>query len=152
MGDARSGTAGALAVLLLAAVFGGCGGGDNAAKELNKQEQLRRARKEGAREERIRQLEREIREQKKAGGETSAPSSPGQPASPSSGSTSCGGGLSVGPNTSCPFAEEVRAAYPGSSHSFEVYSPVTDKSYTMSCTTSSPHVCKGGNNASVYFP
>ncbi len=24
--------------------------------------------------------------------------------------------------------------------------------YTMSCTADSPHVCRGGNNAAMYFP
>lgn len=150
MREARIGAGGALAVLLLAGALGGCGGGDDAADELSKQEQLREARREGAREERIRELERQVREQKRSGGQKSASSA--QPGSAGSGKTSCGDGLSVGPNTSCPFGREVRAAYPGSGDSFEVFSPVTGKTYTMSCTTGSPHVCKGGNNASVYFP
>jgi hypothetical protein len=80
------------------------------------------------------------------------PATPAAPSPATAGPTTCGGGLSAGPNTSCPFAELVRASYPGSSNSFEVYSPVTDEVYTMSCTTSSPHTCTGGNNASVYFP
>ena len=33
-----------------------------------------------------------------------------------------------------------------------VDSPVTNLTYDMYCTSSSPHVCTGGNNAAVYFP
>jgi hypothetical protein len=36
--------------------------------------------------------------------------------------------------------------------SVTVYSPTTDRTYTMSCSAGTPHVCTGGNNASVYFP
>jgi hypothetical protein len=71
----------------------------------------------------------------------------------STGETSCGGELAVGPDTTCAFAENVRAAYeregPGS---YEVFSPVTEKSYAMTCSNATPVVCTGANNASVYFP
>jgi hypothetical protein len=64
----------------------------------------------------------------------------------------CGGGLSVGPNTSCSFAANVQAEYSRSGSGWiSVYSPVTGKTYSMFCTESSPHVCTGGNNAAVYF-
>jgi len=76
-----------------------------------------------------------------------------QPGS-TAGQTSCGGGLSVGPNTTCAFANRVEAAYrsngPGT---VTVYSPVTNQTYDMTCNSqSSGVVCTGGNNASVYFP
>jgi hypothetical protein len=65
----------------------------------------------------------------------------------------CGGGLVVGPNTSCAFAENVRAGYHRSGAGWiSVHSPVTNRTYNMYCTSSSPHVCTGGNNAAVYFP
>jgi hypothetical protein len=65
----------------------------------------------------------------------------------------CGGSLVVGPNTSCAFAENVQAEYYRSGAGWiSVYSPVTDRTYNMYCTSSSPHVCTGGNNAAVYFP
>lgn len=74
---------------------------------------------------------------------------PGQ----SNNQTACGGQLSVGPDTTCPFAESVRTKYeedgPGT---YEVFSPVTEKSYSMTCSTGTPVVCSGGNNAAVYFP
>lgn len=67
----------------------------------------------------------------------------------------CGGGLFAGPNTSCAFAENVRDAYneaPGLSATVQVYSPVTDQTYTMDCAPSGSGVtCSGANNASVSF-
>lgn len=73
---------------------------------------------------------------------------------PASGSaaTSCGGGLSVGPDTTCGFAENVRVAYerngPGA---VLAYSPATGATYAMSCSTGPSVICTGGNDASVYF-
>jgi len=78
---------------------------------------------------------------------------PGGGGAATSSGSSCGGGLSVGPYTTCPFAQNVREVYdregPGS---HAVYSPVTGNTYTMSCSYGHPVVCTGGNNASVYFP
>jgi Glucodextranase, domain B len=74
---------------------------------------------------------------------------------PSSGSneTACGNGLAVGPDTTCAFAENVRSAYESSGPgTVSAYSPVTKKTYAMSCVAGSPVVCTGGNNASVYIP
>jgi hypothetical protein len=68
------------------------------------------------------------------------------------GQTSCGGGLSVGPDTTCAFAENVYQAYLSQGSGYvTAYSPVTQLSYTMYCSGSTPVVCTGGNNASVYF-
>jgi hypothetical protein len=65
----------------------------------------------------------------------------------------CGDGLSAGPNTSCGFAQNVRAAYQQTGDTvLAVTSPVTGRAYTMYCTSTSPHTCTGGNNAAVYFP
>ena len=67
--------------------------------------------------------------------------------------TNCGGGLAAGARTSCPFAENVRESYEQSGAGvLEVYSPTTGQTYRMYCTSGSPHVCKGGNGASLYFP
>lgn len=67
--------------------------------------------------------------------------------------TSCGGQLAVGQDTTCSFGESVRSKYesegPGT---YEVFSPVTEKTYSMTCSSGTPVVCTGGNNASVYFP
>jgi hypothetical protein len=74
---------------------------------------------------------------------------PGQ----SNNQTPCGNELTVGPDTTCSFAESVRATYerqgPGT---YEVFSPVTEKTYSMTCSSGAPVVCTGANNASVYFP
>jgi hypothetical protein len=73
-------------------------------------------------------------------------------APPLSGATNCGNGLTAGAHTSCPFAENVRSAYESSgSGILDVYSPTTGQTYRMYCTGGSPHVCTGGNGASVYF-
>jgi len=73
-------------------------------------------------------------------------------APPLSSATNCGGGLTVGAHTSCPFAENVREAFQSSgSGVLDVYSPTTGQTYRMYCTSGSPHVCTGGNGASVYF-
>jgi hypothetical protein len=65
----------------------------------------------------------------------------------------CGAGLRAGPNTSCPFAQNVRDAYdaaPGATASVRVFSPVTGQTYTMSCAPAGSGVtCSGANNASV---
>jgi hypothetical protein len=138
------------AVLLGGGAVAGCG------DDSPSQEELREAREEGAQAARLRELERKLQQQERrqnGGGPGAAPPVSGSSSPPASGGdTSCGSGVSVGPNTSCPFAHRVRSAYPGSSAPFDVYSPVTDRTYTMRCSTSSPHVCTGGNDASVYFP
>lgn len=69
----------------------------------------------------------------------------------SSGTTDCGGGVSVNANTSCPFGLNVAETYraSGGATSIEVFSPVTDRTYTMTCTGAAPVVCRGGNNAVV---
>jgi hypothetical protein len=72
---------------------------------------------------------------------------------PPSTSTDCGGGLTAGPNTSCPFAENVQTAYndaPGAFATLQVFSPVTNQTYTMSCAPAGAGVtCSGANDASV---
>jgi hypothetical protein len=62
----------------------------------------------------------------------------------------------VGPNTSCPFADNVVQAYEQSmynndSGSVVAQSPVTGQTYTMQCSQSSPIVCTGGTGAVVEF-
>ena len=70
-----------------------------------------------------------------------------------SGETACGDDLSVGADTTCAFAENVRSAYEGTGPgTVMAYSPVTHKTYSMTCSAGDPVVCTGANNASVYFP
>jgi hypothetical protein len=133
-------------------------GGDSGAS----QEELDRARKEGVakarQQSKIAGIEKQLKSLKKNGR-----SSQGSPPPPSesgtvssSGSTSCGGSLSVGPNTTCGFAANVEADYyaeiGSGSGSVYSYSPTTGRYYTMYCSAGAPHVCTGGNDASVYFP
>jgi hypothetical protein len=74
--------------------------------------------------------------------------------------TDCGDRTSVGPDTSCPFAENVREQYrrfeQGGSATIDVYSPVTQETYTMNCVRvgiNNNYVnCRGGNDAVVEFP
>jgi hypothetical protein len=74
---------------------------------------------------------------------------------PYSNGNNCGDGVYAGPSTSCSFALNVRDAYndaPGATASVRVYSPVTNRTYTMSCRPSGSGVtCAGANNASVTF-
>jgi hypothetical protein len=143
------------------AVLGLVACGDSGAS----QEELNQAKREGAAHAReaarIKQIQRELRALRRQNGGRSggnvvqAPASGGSTES-TTGTTSCGGELSVGPATTCPFAVNVRAAYEeevgvGSGIVY-AYSPVTEKLYEMQCTAGAPHVCTGGNDASVYFP
>ncbi|HEX2855997.1 MAG TPA: zinc ribbon domain-containing protein [Propionibacteriaceae bacterium] len=90
---------------------------------------------------------------------SSAPASSAASAASSSsaavpaGATQCSATVYAGPDTSCPFAQAVAAKIPAHPHSvFEVTakSPVTKKDYKMSCTSGTPIVCRGGDNAVVY--
>ncbi|UUZ44873.1 hypothetical protein LP422_00155 [Janibacter limosus] len=91
---------------------------------------------------------------------SSSSSSAKRPGKAPRGVTECAGpkaGVAVGRGsevTSCAFASAVRDAYvaakpKGGSASLEVRSPVTDKSYTMTCTGAAVTRCTGGNNAVV---
>jgi hypothetical protein len=86
--------------------------------------------------------------------QTTPPTTPTTTAT--SGSVSCGGDLSVGPNTSCPFAENVRDEYEksgGGNVIVRAFSPTTGVTYEMACgSTGDTIVCTGGNDASVFFP
>lgn len=148
----------AVAIISLSAVACGSSGAS--------QEELNQAKQEGGEQvqetARVKQIQREIRALRRHGGGSGnvnvvpAGSVPSGSTSSTTGTTSCGGELSVGPATTCPFAENVRAAYEkelgSGSGIVYAYSPVTEKLYEMQCTAGTPHVCAGGNNASVYFP
>ena len=148
-----SGVIAAFAALLL--LLSACG--DSGAS----QEELDRARKEGAakaqQEEKITDIEKQLKSLKKNGRASQGSPPPSESGSVASGgSTSCGGSLSVGPNTTCGFAANVEADYyseiGSGSGSVYSYSPTTGRYYTMYCSAGTPHVCTGGNDASVYFP
>jgi hypothetical protein len=62
----------------------------------------------------------------------------------------CGAGLQIGSRTSCAFAENVRAAYRGPG-TVMAYSPVTHRTYAMTCSAGATVVCSGGDGAWVSF-
>jgi anti-sigma factor RsiW len=153
-----------LCCLLVTVALAGCGGDDTDEKrfqaeqiEQAKREAAREARKEERQRQELRELRREVARVKRASRSKSGSSGSSSSSSgnvPRAGSSSCGGGVSVGPNTTCAFALNVRDEYFASDGAdvITVFSPVTERAYTMYCADSSPHVCTGGNNASVYFP
>jgi hypothetical protein len=75
------------------------------------------------------------------------------PEYPPGAAASCGGLVFAGPDTSCPFAENVVSAYANDSGNVTVTasSPVTGETYTMQCSGESPVSCTGGTNALVVF-
>jgi hypothetical protein len=144
-----------LAFGAVSAAAAGCGSGVDVARTLDNQEQIRQARSEGARNERIKQLERKLRDQKDSDRPAIVASAGASTSGSTSSSKSCGDGITAGPVTTCEFARNVRDEYfshGGGDISVTVYSPVTGKTYVMSCHTGTSHTCTGGNNASVYFP
>jgi hypothetical protein len=149
--------AAAAALAVLALSFAACGSSGAS------QEELDRARREGiakARQQaKIEGIEKQLKSLKKNGHAPNAanPTAPPSGSVPSSsGSTSCGGSLSVGANTTCGFAANVEADYyaeiGSGSGTVYSYSPTTGQYYSMYCSAGAPHVCTGGNDASVYFP
>ena len=72
---------------------------------------------------------------------------------PSATSHGCGD-ITVNAVTSCPFANDVEQAYDANpSSAVQASSPVTGKSYTMTCSQSSGTVtCTGGTGAQLAFP
>lgn len=103
-----------------------------------------------ASEEALQELEQKVKQQGVEGAGKS-----GGKDSEAIGGIHCGGGLSVGPNTSCPFAQNVRYAYEssGGHRHISAYSPVTGETYRMDCEPGADVavVCTGGDNATVYF-
>jgi hypothetical protein len=154
-----------VSLFLVPAVLAGCG--DNTNEKRLQADELARAKREGAHQARVEERQREqAREQarlrreiarlkRSSRGGSTAPTGSGSSSPRVAGTSTCGGGLSVGPNTSCAFAANVRDAYAasgGGDTSVTAFSPATGRTYTMFCTTGAPNICTGGNNASVYFP
>jgi hypothetical protein len=144
------------ALAVQASSLAACGGDSGAS-----QEELDRARREGVAKARqqakIDDIEKQLKSLKNGGSSQGSPPPSGESGSTvSGGSASCGGSLSVGPNTTCGFATNVEADYyseiGNGSGTVYSYSPTTGRYYTMYCSAGAPHVCTGGNDASVYFP
>ena len=82
--------------------------------------------------------------------------------------TDCGGEVWANSNASCPFAQNVREQYKlanpkggasgADSWVIDAWSPVTNQNYTMTCersgggTPQDSVICRGGNDAAVWFP
>ena len=152
----------AAAILVLPGALIACGSDDAS------QQQLEQARKQGAEQQKLKDKQAEVEKQLKtlekqressskgssSGGSGGSSGSSSSGGSVPSGAASCGGGVSAGANTSCAFALNVASAYfqaDGGDPTVSVYSPVTQRTYTMSCTGGAPTVCRGGNNAVVYI-
>ena len=79
----------------------------------------------------------------------------GSPEYPPGATASCGGLVFAGPDTSCPFAENVVSAYVNATSfgnaTVTATSPATGETYTMQCSGESPVSCTGGTNALVVF-
>ncbi len=144
----------AFAVTLSSIGLVACGGSSGSS-----QEEINQARKEGASEARqqgkIEKIEHQLKALKHGQPNGTATTSGSSEAS-SSGAASCGGDVSVGEATTCEFAHNVEAEYRtaigSGSGTVYAYSPTTGRTYSMYCTAGEPHVCTGGNEASVYFP
>lgn len=156
------GVSGVLVLACLGLFAFGCGSSDEGAT----QEQLDAAKAEGAKEAReqakLDQLQKQVRQLQKQAKQGSGQGSNEKQSGDDSGSAAqgpvaqCGGGVQVGPNTSCSFAMNVSGEYgsnPGAS-TISAYSPVTGEEYTLNCGAWSGGgtLCTGGNGAAVYLP
>jgi uncharacterized protein YlxW (UPF0749 family) len=136
-----------LAVFALSVVSAtGCGNSDD-----DVQQAVDKALKEEHEKERQQKLESEQKKLKKELNQLKRDRKKGSSGgSSSSASESCGDGISVNANTTCSFARNVAETFrvygPGS---IDVWSPVTERSYAMYCSSGSPTRCTGGNNALV---
>ena len=136
-------------IACLAVVIAGCAT-DNSDREQRIRDEAER---QGRQEERLRQLENEVKQQRKDGGQSTTgvttTTTPNTAASKQTGN--CGGGIFTNSNTTCDFARNVAAAYGKQSGAGVVsaYSPATGKTISMSCEGASPVVCTGGDNARV---
>ena len=150
-----------------------CGGGSSSASKEEIAKAERRGEKKGRvdrmEKEKGRQIEAELKTLKKEikkresrgvpnpdpAPEQTSPAQPESSPAPESDHTSCGGSLSVGPDTTCEFAENVQFAYESEigagSGTVYAYSPANDEIYEMFCT-GAPHECTGAISAKVYFP
>jgi hypothetical protein len=146
----------AVAGIVLSLGLLACGGSGASKEELA--EAAKRGAHHKAEQERLRKLEKELKEVHKGGTgnpDTPNPAPAPAPAPTQSSRSSCGGSLSVGPDTTCEFAENVRSEYEyeigSGSGSITAYSPANNEVYEMFCTAS-PHECSGAIDATVYFP
>lgn len=144
-------------IAALGAGFAACGGGTSDEEIVQAEKRGRHYKMEQERKRRIEKELKELRKGQKQLGQSSAPNPAPAPApapAPES-HTSCGGSLSVGPATTCEFAENVQYEYENEigsgSGTVYAYSPANNEVYEMNCTAA-PHECSGAISATVYFP
>ncbi|MBI4898305.1 MAG: hypothetical protein HY827_08040 [Actinobacteria bacterium] len=142
---------------MLSMGLSGCGSSKEDLEKARQQgaEEYRQKHDAAAQKRKQRELERKIKKlERESKQKSSSRSTSGSGSGGYSSGTSCGGGLSVGPNTTCSFAENVRSEWYSAGSGdvlIDVYSPVTGSTYTMSCNAGTTTVCRGGNNATVYI-
>jgi hypothetical protein len=154
----------AVIIAALGAGLAACGGGSSDEEIAQAEKRGRHYKTEQERKRRIEKELKELRKRQKQLDHSTAPNTVPVPiestsststSTSSGGIASCGNELSVGPDTTCPFAENVRYAYESEigsgSGNVSAYSPANDEDYNMYCT-SAPHECSGAISATVYFP
>lgn len=162
----------ALAVVVTGAFAMGCGSGDSgtsssAAEQKGREE----GRREALRAQRTRDLENKLKTERRRRRRaerqqqnqaptpttTTVPStttspSPISPDAPAS--RTCGNYTSVGPGTTCEFADNVKAAWQdagGGNATVSAYSPTTGKTYSVTCSEGTTTVCISDTGAKVYI-
>lgn len=168
MGRISAVVSGAIALALGLAACGG--GGDttitstaaSTTTSTISEQDLQNARREGAQQAHLQAKLHHLRQQvnKASGDSTTTVQATTPPPSPSGTSTvgnaDCGGELTTGPHTSCPFAQNVRRTYfaqGGGNITITAFSPVTGQSYTMTCVLGDGIVgCTGPQGIAAYFP
>jgi len=97
-------------------------------------------------------VKKKVRKRRSSSSSGSSSSGGSSGSSGGSGGTNCGGGvIAMNSVTSCPFARNVATTFrnAGGDSVIDVYSPVTDRVYTMRCNLQEPVICRGGNGAAV---
>jgi hypothetical protein len=145
------------AILLAGASSSGCGGSDKAANELKHEQEVRAARSAGRQDEKLRELQRQLREKKSGSSQTGSNGSTGS--SGTGGSTefnSCDANISVkAGTTTCLFGENVFYEYwtNNRASNITVYSPSTRQTYITRCSESGIDVlCATDQGAGIKFP
>lgn len=149
-----------LLTLVATVVLAACDGGAS-------QDELDRAKQEGAQQAReqaqLKELQQQIKNLQRDGNDTGTGASTGSIPSTSSGvdngpgpDKSCEYGVLASTETTCPFALNVASEYqsnPGAS-TISAYSDTTGQSYTMTCApwAGGGTVCRGGVGAAVFIP
>jgi hypothetical protein len=136
----------------MAVLVAACGGGGDNVSSQDVQQAASAAVKKAQQQQKLKDLQGQVNDLKRGEPGQATGSPPSSSSSSSGGGTDCGDGVSVGPNTTCDFAQNVAQAYRESGSSVvRAYSPARGDTFAMSCSGTDPVVCRGGDNASVYI-